>query len=120
MGAWYGFDEQTVVSGDFIKFGDISCATEIAQWTYVWEQPVQPVDVYNSVNEVEASTMTVYPNPATDFIMINTQDAVSVEIFDMTGRLVLTSTETKIDIRDMEAGVYFVRANGKTTKLVVK
>lgn len=120
MGAWYGFDEQTVVSGDFIKFGDISCATEIAQWTYVWEQPVQPVDVYNSVNEVEASTMTVYPNPATDFIMINTQDAVSVEIFDMTGRLVLTSTETKIDIRDMEAGVYFVRANGKTTKLIVK
>ena len=118
--AWYGYNEQIVINGDFIKFGDISCATEIAQWTYVWTTPVEPVTAYESVEEVEASAITVYPNPATDYIMINAQNSVYVEIFDMTGRCVMTSTESKIDLRNIETGVYFVRVNGNTTKLIVK
>lgn len=120
MGAWYGYEEQIVNPGDFIKFGDISCATEIAQWTYVWTQPVQPVTVYNSVDENEVANVTVYPNPATDYIMVNAQAPVFVEIFDMTGRQVLTSYEAVVDVRSLETGVYFVRVNGNTTKLVVK
>ena len=81
---------------------------------------MQPVTAYNDVEEVEAMNMTVYPNPATDYIMVNAQNPVSVDIFDMTGRLVLTSTESKIDVRNLETGVYFVRVNGNATKLVVK
>lgn len=117
---WLTFDEQTVVNGDFVKWGDYTIATEIAQWTYVWTTPVQPVTAYDAVEEVETAAMTVYPNPATEYIMINAQNAVYVEIFDMTGRCVLTSTESKIDLRNIETGVYFVRVNGNTTKLVVK
>lgn len=118
--SWYAFDEQTVVNGDFVKWGDYTIGTEIAPWTYVWTTPVQPVSIYNSVDEVEASTLTVYPNPATDYIMVGAQHFTSVEIFDMTGRCVLTSTESKIDVRSLETGVYFVRVNGNATKLVVK
>jgi hypothetical protein len=118
--SWYTYDEQTVVNGDFVKWGDYTIGTEIAAWTYVWTTPVQAVTAYNDVEEVEALNMTVYPNPATDYIMVNAKNAGSVEIFDMTGRLVLTSTETKIDVRSLETGVYFVRVNGNTTKLVVK
>ena len=118
--SWFTFDEQTVVNGDFVKWGDYTIGTEIAPWTYVWTTPVQPVTAYNDVEEVEAMNMTVYPNPATDYIMVNAQNPVSVEIFDMTGRLVLTSTESKIDVRNLETGVYFVRVNGNATKLVVK
>lgn len=120
MQSWYTFDEQTVINGDFVKWGDYTIGTEIAPWTYVWTTPVQPVTAYNDVEEVEAMNMTVYPNPATDYIMVNAQNPVSVEIFDMTGRLVLTSTESKIDVRNLETGVYFVRVNGNATKLVVK
>lgn len=118
--SWYTFDEQTVVNGDFVKWGDYTIGTEIAPWTYVWTTPVQAVSIYNSVDEVESSTLTVYPNPATDYIMVGAQHFTSVEIFDMTGRCVLTSTESKIDVRSLETGVYFVRVNGNTTKLVVK
>ncbi len=118
--SWLTFDEQTVANGDFVKWGDYTIGTEIAPWTYVWETPVQPVSIYDAVEEVEASTLTVYPNPATDFIMVNAQNSVYVEIFDMTGKMVLTSTESTIDVRDLETGVYFVRVNGNTTKLVVK
>lgn len=118
--SWLTFDEQTVANGDFVKWGDYTIGTEIAPWTYVWETPVQPVSIYDAVEEVEASALTVYPNPATDFIMVNAQNSVYVEIFDMTGKMVLTSTESTIDVRDLETGVYFVRVNGNTTKLVVK
>jgi hypothetical protein len=118
--SWYTYDEQTVVNGDFVKWGDYTIGTEIAAWTYVWTTPVQAVTAYNDVEEVEALNMTVYPNPATDYIMVNAKNAGSVEIFDMTGRCVLTSVETKIDVRSLETGVYFVRVNGNTTKLVVK
>lgn len=118
--AMLGFDQQPIHNGDFIKWGDVSCATEIAPWSYVWTTPVQPVTAYNDVEEVEAMNMTVYPNPATDYIMVNAQSFTTVEIFDMTGRCVLTSVENKVDVRSLETGVYFVRVNGNTTKLVVK
>ena len=124
--AWYGYNEQTVVDGDFIKWGDISCATEIAQWTYVWEQPVQPVTVYDAVEEVEAASLSVYPNPATEVLYVNveTHNFVSVQIYDMAGRSVLTSTESVVNLRGLDAGVYFVTVRtenaAKTTKLVVK
>ena len=124
--AWYGYNEQTVVDGDFIKWGDISCATEIAQWTYVWEQPVQPVTVYDAVEEVEAASLSVYPNPATEVLYVNVEkhNFVSVQIYDMAGRNVLTSTESVVNLRGLDAGVYFVTVRtenaAKTTKLVVR
>ena len=124
--SWYTFDEQTVIDDDFVKWGDYTIGTEIAAWTYVWETPVQPVTAYDAVGEVEALEMSVYPNPATDLIMVNveTQDFVSLQIYDVMGRNVLTTTETAIDLRSMEAGVYFVTVRSenasKTVKLVVK
>ena len=124
VASWYTFDEQTVVDGDFVKWGDYTIATEIAEWTYVWETPVQPVTAYNSVNEMAATTMSVYPNPATEVLYVNAENLKSVEIYDMMGRNVLTTTLSVIDLRDVATGVYFVTVRNenaaKTTKLVVK
>lgn len=121
---WLTFDEQTVVNGDFVKWGDYTIATEIAQWTYVWETPVQPVTEYFSVEEVDASYMTVYPNPATEILYVNAENVNLVQIYDMTGRNIFTTTLSVIDLRDMEAGIYFVTVRSenaaKTTKVVVK
>ena len=124
--SWYTFDEQTVFDGDFVKWGDYTVGTEIAPWVYVWETPVQPVTEYFSVEEVADSYMTVYPNPATEVLYVNaeTQNFVSVQIYDMTGRNVLTTTEMTVDLRGLEVGVYFVTVRSenaaKTTKVVVK
>ena len=49
--AMLGYDQQTVVNGDFIKWGDESCGTEIAPWTYVWTQEVEPVWMNTGVSE---------------------------------------------------------------------
>ena len=122
--SWYTFDAQPIVDGDFVKWGDYTIGTEIAPWVYVWETPVQPVTAYNDVNEVEASMLSVYPNPATEVLYVNAENLQRVELYDMTGRIVMTTTEAVVDLRGMNAGVYFVTVKtdnaAKTTKLVVK
>lgn len=122
--SWYTFDEQPVYDGDFVKWGDYTIGTEIAPWVYVWETPVLPVTEYFSVEEVDASYMTVYPNPATEVLYVNAENVQRVEIYDMAGRMVMTSFESVVDLRNIESGVYFVTVKtenaAKTTKLVVK
>ena len=124
VASWYTFDEQTVINGDFVKWGDYTIATEIAEWTYVWETPVQPVTAFDAVEEVEATSLSIYPNPATEVLYVNAENLNRVEIYDMTGRNVMTTTMSVVDLRGMEAGVYFVTVRtenaAKTTKLVVK
>lgn len=119
--SWYTFDAQTVVNGDFVKWGDYTIGTEIAAWTYVWETPVQPVTAYDNVNEVEASAMSVYPNPATEFIMISGEMIGEyVEIYDITGHIVRTSTDTKINVSDLASGLYIVRYGNAVLKFTKK
>lgn len=122
--SWYTYDEQPVVNGDFVKWGDYTIGTEIAPWVYVWETPVQPVSVYTSVSENEASTVSIYPNPASETLYVNVENMQRVEIYDMTGRNVLNSTMSVVDLRGLESGIYFVTVRtentAKTTKLIVK
>lgn len=122
--AGYGYNTQTVVNNDFIKFGDISCATEVGPWTYVWTQPVQPVTVWTAVEEVESATFSVYPNPATDRLYVDAENLQSVEIYDMAGCNVLTTDCSIVDLSGIESGVYFVKMRSSnavmTTKLIVR
>ena len=122
--SWYTFDAQTVENGDFVKWGDYTIGTEIAPWVYVWETPVQPVSAYDAVDEIASATLSVYPNPATDRLYVNVENMQRVDIYDMAGRNVLTTTTSVVDLSGIEAGVYFVTVRSekaaKTTKLVVK
>ena len=131
--AWYGFDEQTVVNGDFVKFGDVACGTEIAQWTYVWTQPVEPVSVYTSLNENQTNTLSVYPNPAVGETYVTLENAGlnEVSVYDLQGRLVSSESfvanagdQVRLSTELLNSGVYFVRVSSdndvKTAKLIVK
>ena len=133
MGAWYGYNEQTVVNGDFIKWGDESCGTEIAQWTYVWTQTVEPVTVFDAVNENGLTSLSIYPNPAVSetFVTIENAGLNEVAVYDMQGRLVNTincianaGEQVRISTEALTSGVYFVRVSNdnavRTAKLVVK
>lgn len=128
--AWYGYDEQTIVNGDFVKFGDIDCATEIAEWTYVWTTPVQPVADNTGVDETSMA-MSLYPNPATSYTMLDVQmDQATVTVTDLQGRVLESFAMTqnnepvRIETANFEAGVYFVTVKNAdarhTVKLIVK
>ena len=131
--AWYGYDEQTIVNGDFIKWGDESCGTEIAQWTYVWTQPVEPVSIYDAVNENTVASLSIYPNPAISetFVTVENDGLNEVSVYDLQGRLVINESvnamageQVRLSTEMLNAGVYFVTVNSdsavRTAKLVVR
>ena len=133
VAAWFGFDEQTIVNGDFIKWGDESCGTEIAPWTYVWTQPVEPVSVYDAVNENAFASLSIYPNPAVNetFVTIENAGLNEVSVYDIQGRLVSTMNyvanageQVRLSVENLNSGVYFVRVNSESStqnaKLVVR
>ena len=133
VGAWYGYDEQIIVNGDFIKWGDESCGTEIAPWTYVWTQTVEPVSVYDAVNENGVASLSVYPNPAVSetFVTIENAGLNEVSVYDIQGRLVIKESvmanngdQVRLSTETLTSGVYFVRVSNdgavRTAKLVVK
>lgn len=131
--AWFGYDEQTIVNGDFIKWGDESCGTEIAPWTYVWTQPVEPVSVYDVVNENAFASLSIYPNPAVNetFVTIENAGLNEISVYDIQGRLVSTMNcvanageQVRLSVENLNSGVYFVRVNSESStqnaKLVVR
>ena len=133
FGAWLGYDEMPVGAGSFIKWGDESCGTEIAPWTYVWTQEVEPVSVFDAVNENGVASLSIYPNPAVSetYVTIENAGLNEVSVYDMQGRMVSTMNcvanageQVRISTKMMNSGVYFVRVSNdstvRTAKLVVK
>ena len=131
--AWYGFDEQVIVNGDFIKWGDESCGTEIAPWTLVWTQTVEPVSVYDAVSENGVASLSIYPNPAVSetFVTIENAGFNEVSVYDLQGRMVSSMTcvanageQVRLSVETLNSGVYFVRVSNESatqiSKLVVK
>ena len=75
----------------------------------------------NSLAEIK-----VYPNPASDFINIETGTEtlpISLLIFNHSGQKVLESTITQnqqIDIRSFNPGIYLIRINNQAIKFIKK
>jgi hypothetical protein len=78
--------------------------------------------------ELTGETINIYPNPASEYIIANTYGLGTLDIFDITGKLVSSSLITKtsqlFDIRNLQNGIYFVKVtndkNTFTQKLVVE
>ena len=71
------------------------------------------------VNENAATTVGVYPNPASAQVSFTLDSDAQVSVFDMTGRMVremnATAGEAQLNVSELENGVYFVNfryANG--------
>ncbi|MFH2094429.1 MAG: T9SS type A sorting domain-containing protein, partial [Bacteroidota bacterium] len=87
-------------------------------------------DVINSIHspEPEHGNLIVYPNPATDKISISgipKAEPVTIEIFDVTGQLVKTSSRhVNISVKELEKGLYIIKMynsdslGGREVKLI--
>ena len=75
-----------------------------------------------TVDQLTLNTISVYPNPATEFITISgVEKYASAIIYDLKGRLikkVVLTKEDQIPIADLDAGIYFLKVGAFTTKFV--
>ena len=68
--------------------------------------------VYDGVEENERDGMSVYPNPMCDVLFVEANNGLPVqrvEIFNLAGQSIISSTETRINVSELKSGMYYVR-----------
>jgi len=85
--------------------------------------PTTPATPPTSVSEVGNSRFNVYPNPAEDIIKVTSADRMElVELFNVKGTLTNTirpnSETVELSVKDMPSGVFYIRVDGLTQKMV--
>ncbi|MCR5822452.1 MAG: T9SS type A sorting domain-containing protein, partial [Bacteroidales bacterium] len=79
----------------------------------------------NAIADIYTPRVSLYPNPATNRVTLNVGSAQqhSAVVYDMRGREVLRTTFSgmtyQMNIENLAAGVYMLRVDGTTSKLVV-
>lgn len=75
------------------------------------------------INDVNAASVKLYPNPTTGNLYVDVEGLQKVEIIDAVGRVVMSQNNGTVNMSNLANGIYTVRvsANGTTTiKKVVK
>lgn len=73
---------------------------------------------FASAQENEAAVISVYPNPASDFIQINGTEAGSIySCYSIAGELLFTASSARIDVSNLQSGTYFIQVHS-TDKVV--
>ena len=91
-------------------------------YTIYWSEPLDKD--WDNVIENDMAEVTIYPNPANDYIhveMMCTSSLQRIDLYNVTGQLMISSTETEINVSALESGIYFVNIltdNGLITKML--
>jgi len=82
------------------------------------------ITLATEVSPAKALAVSVYPNPAVDYIYIkNLPEKTTILIFNLQGKLIKNSivNETeRIDVNDLPHGVYVIKLSGKKIETVVR
>ena len=62
------------------------------------------------------NTLSVYPNPAVDFLNVSI-DGVK-RVYDLTGKLLIESSATSLDISGINQGIYLLNVNGANQQFI--
>jgi hypothetical protein len=77
----------------------------------------------SSVENTTSNRVKVYPNPAHDFLIIDTESPCEVAIYDCFGKTLLEreiAGSEKVNISNLPTGVYFIRITAKGLRAVKK
>lgn len=97
------------------KNDDISLG--LVSFDPMWTNPV------GIANLAEGSKLSISPNPAADYFMLDVEENTQVNVYSQTGQFIQTlmvSPNQRIDISDWNSGIYvLILKNGSSKKLVV-
>ncbi len=95
------------------------------QWTNVFlrgSAMIRPYFGYKVVgmdNIAKKTDIKFYPNPAKDYIYIDTPQRTDTKIMDINGRIVKHSCDKNINIDDLPNGLYILQINNQRKKLII-
>lgn len=85
-----------------------------------------PSPITTGVEKIEINTLSIYPNPASDVLTIESvQDINSIYIYNITGQMInsynqVENHQLNIDITSLPAGIYIVSLIDKNNQIVSK
>ncbi|KGL61793.1 T9SS type A sorting domain-containing protein [Polaribacter sp. Hel1_85] len=66
-----------------------------------------------SVNDIFSSKISIYPNPANEFVQISTDETITgMEVYNLIGKKVISSSKlinNKLDVSNLSKGVYVLK-----------
>lgn len=110
-------DPYTMASPDTTTFynltltDSIGCQITDIFYVYVWPLGVE--------QQASNQSFTLFPNPTTGIITIKGTEG-PVQVLNVFGQVVLHSSETELDLSTYPRGVYFVRTEEGTRKIVLQ
>ena len=94
------------------------------------EVEIIAIDCQNSIDELTANTMKVYPNPATESIMVELDEQIGnyeLLIYDLSGRIVYSKKSNAlvqtVDVKKFQSGYYVIKVRTsifETTRSFIK
>jgi len=124
---------QSLNDGDFEKWAEPAAGIVVDSmeyggywyYSYVYTMDIHPVSVPQTqgIAGAEAVSLSVYPNPAADRVMVSgiEGDGTAV-LYDMRGSVVATfavnGDETRLDLSGLTSGVYMLRVADSVVKIV--
>ena len=66
------------------------------------------------ISENNVHGFSISPNPATDYITIQSRESITVSISDLVGRIILITQEKKICVSKIPCGIYIIAVNNKS------
>lgn len=77
------------------------------------------IDGIVSVNE---NLITVYPNPVNTILHLNGIPNADVQIFDLSGKLIINkqNTDNQIDVSGLQSGIYSIKITSENGTVIRK
>ncbi len=76
-----------------------------------------------AVDESLTAVLRIYPNPANDVLVVECGDAIAIAVYDVLGQCLrqvnVSDATTKLDVADLESGVYILSVCGSNRPALV-
>ena len=109
------------INGSWVSFGeDINGELYIAS---INGGVYKIIDAALSNNEIDSNTLNYFPNPFQDYIQINSDRPINIELYDLSGRKLREFKNYNQEILDLgflNKGTYIIKVDGYLVKKLIK
>jgi hypothetical protein len=85
----------------------------------IYDEIIVEIDDVTAMND-----LIVYPNPATDYIVVEGKEGEVVRVYDLEGKTLhqctMHNAQCTIDVSSFSAGTYIIKSNTASCKVIIK
>ena len=109
------------INGSWVSFGeDINGELYIAS---INGGIYKIIDAALSNNEIDSNTLNYFPNPFQDYIQINSDRPINIELYDLSGRKLKefkNYNQETLDLGFLNKGTYIIKVDGYLVRKLIK